>query len=96
MLFANTTAGPEPYPNKWLVGFDRLSTLSPGSSKTMTFPVTIDSLARTDELGNRVLYPGKYELALNNEQSVVVAFSLTGEEKTIAKWPLDQQQIPPA
>ena len=96
MLFANTTAGPEPYPNKWLVGFDRLSTLSPGSSKTMTFPVTIDSLARTDELGNRVLYPGRYELALNNERSVVVSFRLTGGEKTIAKWPLDQQQIPPA
>lgn len=96
MLFANTTAGPEPYPNKWLVGFDRLSTLTPRLSKTLTIPVTIDSVARTDELGNRVLYPGKYELALNNERDVVLEFTLTGEERTIAKWPKDQQQIPPA
>lgn len=97
MLFVNTTtAGPAPYPNKWLVDFDRLSTLTPQSSRAMTFPVTIDSVARTDEAGNRVLYPGRYELALNNERSVVIAFRLVGEERTIAKWPFDQQQIPPA
>ncbi|RJE22730.1 hypothetical protein PHISCL_04946 [Aspergillus sclerotialis] len=96
MAFVNTTAGPAPYPNKWLVGFDRLSTLKPGSSKMITFPIKIDDVARTDELGNRIVYPGKYEVALNNERSVVVSFALTGDETTIAKWPLDQQQIPPA
>lgn len=93
MLFANTTAGPAPYPNKWLVGFDRLSSLKPHSSKTMTIPVTIDSVARTDEFGNRILYPGKYELALNNERSVVLQFALTGGEAVISKWPVEEQQI---
>jgi beta-D-xylosidase 4 len=93
MLFANTTAGPAPYPNKWLVGFDRLADLKPHSSQTMTIPVTIDSVARTDEAGNRVLYPGKYELALNNERSVVLRFVLTGAEAVIFKWPVEQQQI---
>ncbi|EAW22170.1 beta-xylosidase XylA, partial [Aspergillus fischeri NRRL 181] len=93
MLFANTTAGPAPYPNKWLVGFDRLSRLGPHSSKTMTIPVTIDSVARTDEAGNRVLYPGKYELALNNERSVVLRFGLTGREAVIFRWPVEEQQI---
>lgn len=96
MAFLNTTAGPAPYPNKWLVGFDRLSTLKPGSSEMITFPIKIDDVARTDELGNRIVYPGKYEVALNNERSVVVSFALTGDETTIAKWPLDKQQIPPA
>lgn len=96
MAFVNTTAGPEPYPNKWLVGFDRLATLEPGSSKTMTFPIKIDDVARTDDVGNRVIYPGKYEVALNNERSVVMDFALTGDAVTIAKWPLDRQQIPPA
>ncbi|KAL4891592.1 putative exo-1,4-beta-xylosidase xlnD [Aspergillus ambiguus] len=96
MLFANTTAGPAPRPNKWLVGFDRLGGLEPGESQTMTFPVTIDNVARTDELGNRVLYPGRYELALNNERSVVMRFSLTGEKAVLAKWPLEKQEIPPA
>ncbi|XHG07498.1 hypothetical protein AWENTII_010640 [Aspergillus wentii] len=96
LAFANTTAGPAPHPNKWLVGFDRLATLQPGSSTTMTFPVTPDSLARTDESGNRILYPGKYELALNNERSVVLSFTLTGNETTITKWPQEHQLVPHA
>ena len=96
MLFANTTAGPAPHPNKWLVGFDRLGALEPGASQTMTFPITIDNVARTDELGNRVLYPGRYELALNNERSVVLRFTLTGEKAVLMKWPLEKQEIPPA
>ncbi|EAW07155.1 beta-xylosidase XylA [Aspergillus clavatus NRRL 1] len=94
MLFANTTAGPAPYPKKWLVGFDRLPTLGPSTSKLMTIPVTINSMARTDELGNRVLYPGKYELALNNERSVVLPLSLTGKPAVLSKWPLEEQLIP--
>lgn len=96
MAFVNTTAGPAPHPNKWLVGFDRLSSLDPGTSKEMIFPLKIDDVARTDELGNRIIYPGRYEVALNNERSVVESFTLTGEAMTIAKWPLDKQQIPPA
>ncbi|KAJ5259586.1 hypothetical protein N7478_012567 [Penicillium angulare] len=96
MLFANTTAGPQPHPNKWLVGFDRLGSLKPQSSQAMVIPISLDNVARTDSLGNRIVYPGKYELALNNERSAVLSFTLTGDETTIAKWPLDKQQIPPA
>ncbi|KAE8367275.1 putative exo-1,4-beta-xylosidase xlnD [Aspergillus caelatus] len=96
MAFINTTtAGPAPYPNKWLVGFDRLSAVEPGSSKTMVIPVTVDSLARTDELGNRVLYPGRYEVALNNERDVVLGFTLTGEKAVLFKWPKEEQLIAP-
>ncbi|KAJ5648847.1 uncharacterized protein N7484_002570 [Penicillium longicatenatum] len=96
MAFVNTTAGPEPYPNKWLVGFDRLGSLKPHTSQSMVIPISLDNVARTDSLGNRIVYPGKYELALNNERSVVLSFTLTGEETTISKWPLDEQQIPAA
>ena len=88
MLFASTkNAGPAPYPNKWLVGFDRLATILPGHSSTLTIPVTLGAVARVDESGDKVLYPGQYELALNNDQSVVVQFELTGEPVTIEKWP---------
>jgi beta-D-xylosidase 4 len=96
MLFANTTAGPEPLPNKWLVGFDRLGSLKSLASQAMTIPVSLDNVARTDSQGNRIIYPGKYELALNNERSAVLSFTLTGDETVISKWPLDVQQIPPA
>ncbi|KAE8379556.1 Exo-1,4-beta-xylosidase xlnD [Aspergillus bertholletiae] len=94
MAFVNTTtAGPAPYPNKWLVGFDRLDAVQPGASRRLEIPVTIDSLARTDELGNRVLYPGRYEVALNNERDVVLGFTLTGEAAVLLKWPKEQQLI---
>lgn len=88
MLFASTkNAGPAPYPNKWLVGFDRLATILPGHSSTLTIPVTLGAVARVDESGDKVLYPGQYELALNNDQSVVVQLELTGEPITLEKWP---------
>ncbi|KAL4779907.1 glycoside hydrolase superfamily [Aspergillus varians] len=89
LVFVNTTAGPAPYPNKWVVGFDRLGGLEPGQSQTLTVPVPIDGVARTDERGNRVLYPGSYELALNNERSVVVSFELEGKEAVLLSWPED-------
>lgn len=96
LLFANTTAGPAPYPNKWLVGFDRLSTLQSRESRLLTIPVPIESVSRTDELGKRVLYPGQYELALNNDRSVVLPFTLTGNATAVFMWPLQEEETPPA
>lgn len=96
MLFANTTAGPSPRPLKWLAGYDRLGSLAPHTSQTMKIPVSLENVARTDSLGNRVIYPGRYELALNNERSAVLSFTLTGDETVLAKWPLAKQEIPPA
>ncbi|KAH6607018.1 glycoside hydrolase family 3 [Trichoderma cornu-damae] len=94
MLFVRTSnAGPKPYPNKWLVGFDRLATIKPGYSSTLSIPVPIGAIARVDSLGNRIIYPGKYELALNTDESVKVEFEMVGDEVTIENWPLEQQQI---
>ncbi|KAK4934926.1 hypothetical protein LTR10_023917 [Elasticomyces elasticus] len=90
MLFANTTnAGPGSYPNKWLVGFDRLPIIAPGETKSMTIPVPIGTLASFDDMGNIVLYPGTYDLALNNERSVVIPVTFTGLAVTLSVWPQD-------
>lgn len=97
MLFASTkNAGPAPYPNKWLVGFDRLSSISPGRSSTLTITVPIGAMARTDSLGNSYLYPGTYKLALNTDASVVATVTLTGKAAILSKWPMEVQQIPAA
>jgi len=94
MVFANTTnAGPAPYPNKWLVGFDRLATITPGASSTLNIEIPLGSLARVDESGDKVLYPGNYELALNNERSVVMGFEFTGSPVVLEKWPMEEQQV---
>lgn len=94
MLFASTTSGPAPRPIKWLVGIDREATLHPGDSCEVSIEVPIGALARADEAGDLVVYPGTYELALNNEKSIVASVELMGTAVTIAKWPREQQQIP--
>jgi len=97
MLFASTkNGGPAPYPNKWLVGIDRLKNIKPSQAETMTITVPIGAMARTDELGNSGLYPGTYKLALNNEESVTLDVQLTGNATLLSKWPLALQEIPPA
>ena len=97
MLFASTKdAGPAPYPNKWLVGFDRLASIKQGQSSVITFSVPIGAMARTDESGNSVLYPGNYKLALNNDESVVIPVTFTGDAAVLTKWPLPEQEIAPA
>lgn len=96
MLFANTTdAGPGPYPNKWLVGYDRLATIEPGKSADRIIPVPIGAMTRVDKNGNRVIYPGNYQLALNVDRSIVWDIKLTGNAVTIENWPLDEQQVLP-
>ncbi|KAL7894281.1 glycoside hydrolase family 3 protein [Trichoderma sp. SZMC 28014] len=97
MVFVRTSnAGPSPYPNKWLVGFDRLATINPGHSSTLSIPVPLNALARADSNGNKIVYPGKYELVLNTDESVKLEFELVGDEVTLENWPLDQQQIKPS
>lgn len=96
MAFVNTTAGPTPRPIKWLVGFDRLGGVKPQKSQTLTIPVSLDNVARTDIDGHRIIYPGKYELALNNERTAIVKFTLTGDAATVATWPKEEQLILPS
>ncbi len=97
ILFANTTnAGPAPYPNKWVVGFERLASIAPGASGTLTIPVTAGNMVRYAESGDAVLYPGSYELALNNEREAVVPVELVGGEEVVMHWPSVEQQVPPS
>ena len=90
--YANTTtAGAPPYPIKWVVGFDRLPSIAPGASATLTIPVNIGSLLRYDTDGNGQLYAGKYEVALNNERSVVKQLTLKGEAVMVRAWPKEEK-----
>jgi beta-D-xylosidase 4 len=95
MLFASTAnAGPSPYPNKWLVGIDREGSIAPGASCMVEFDIPMGALARAAENGDLIVFPGDYELALNNEKSVTVNFTLTGNAVVVAKWPKMTQQFP--
>jgi beta-D-xylosidase 4 len=87
MLFASTTSGPTPRPMKWLVGITREAEVAPGGSCTVAIDVPVGVLARAANNGDLVVYPGDYSLALNNERSVVMNFTLTGDAITVAHWP---------
>lgn len=62
LLFANTNAGPSPATLKELVSYARVKGIEPGKTATASLNVTLGTIARVDEDGNSILFPGKYEL----------------------------------
>ncbi|KAF2179690.1 glycoside hydrolase family 3 protein [Zopfia rhizophila CBS 207.26] len=87
LAYLSGSFGPEPYPTKSLVAYQRLFSIAGGSSSIATLNLTLGSLARVDEKGNKVLYPGEYSLLIDNQPLTSVNFTLTGEEAVIEEWP---------
>lgn len=88
LLFLKGEFGPQPYPLKTLVAYERAQNVSAsGGTETVTLDLTLGSLSRVDSEGNRVLYPGTYSLVLDLDELVTVNFTLTGEEKVLDEWP---------
>ncbi|KAK0732205.1 glycoside hydrolase superfamily [Lasiosphaeris hirsuta] len=79
--------GPAPYPIKTLAAYKRLFAVAPGQSQTAVLEWTLGNLARVDERGNSVLYPGTYTLLLDQPTVANVSFSLSGAEAVLDKWP---------
>jgi hypothetical protein len=87
LLFLSGTYGPRPYPLKTLAGYTRLRKIEPGKSATAEIRLTVGNLARTDESGNTVLYPGKYKLGLDVDGRSEIGFELQGAEAVLDWWP---------
>jgi xylan 1,4-beta-xylosidase len=87
LAFLNTTAGPPPYPLKTLASYTRLPSLVAGSTGTASLNITLGTLARRAENGDLVLYPGEYELLLDEPTQAKLGFSLTGQQATLENWP---------
>ena len=81
--------GPAPQPKKTLVSYQRLFDISGGSTGHAVLNLTLASLARVDEDGNKVLYPGGYSLLIDNHPLASFNFTLTGGEAgmVLDKWP---------
>lgn len=79
--------GPSPQPKKSLVSYQRLFGIAGGASDTAMLNITLASLVRVDEMGNKVLYPGEYSLRIDNRPLAIANFTLTGEQKTLENWP---------
>ncbi|KAH7363882.1 glycoside hydrolase superfamily [Rhexocercosporidium sp. MPI-PUGE-AT-0058] len=89
LLFLSGSFGPAPYPIKSLVGYQRAKDVGAGQSSTVNIPLTLANLARADEAGNLVLYPGKYRVAVDIDGSVGWDFTLTGTPVTLDSWPAE-------
>ncbi|SMQ50067.1 unnamed protein product [Zymoseptoria tritici ST99CH_1A5] len=79
--------GPAPCPNKRLVNYQRLHNITAGASQTTSLNLTLASLARVDDMGNTVLYPGSYALLIDTQPLAMFNFTLTGDQVVLDHWP---------
>ncbi|GAB1317102.1 hypothetical protein MFIFM68171_07312 [Madurella fahalii] len=87
LAFVSSKLGPKPYPLKTLVSYTRLRDLQPGKKATARLKWTLGNLARHDERGNTVLYPGTYTLLLDEPTQTTMEFTLEGEAVVLDEWP---------
>lgn len=87
LAFVAGQVGPKPYPRKTLVSYTRLRDLKPGKGEVARLEWTLGDLARRDENGNAVLYPGKYVVSFDEPEREEVVFELVGEETVLDRWP---------
>ncbi|KAH8901796.1 glycoside hydrolase family 3 protein [Coniochaeta sp. PMI_546] len=87
LAFINGNFGPAPFPIKTLVTYKRLFSIKAGQSQLASLPWTLGSLARVDETGSRILYPGTYALQLDQPRAANITFVLTGTEVVLDPWP---------
>ncbi|KAI1358332.1 beta-xylosidase [Xylaria arbuscula] len=87
LAFLSGEYGPSPYPIKQLAAYTRLKGIEAGQVTEAEFNVKLGELARVDENGNTVLYPGKYQVLLDVPTQDQIEFELTGDPKTLIEFP---------
>lgn len=85
--FISGQYGPAPYPIKQLVAYERLFNIAPGASQSAMLNVTLGSLARVDDNGNTILYPGSYSMLVDEPTQAMMNFTLTGSQMMLDDWP---------
>ncbi|KAI0505814.1 glycoside hydrolase family 3 protein [Xylaria bambusicola] len=79
--------GPTPYPIKELAAYTRLKRIGAGEVSEARLNIKLGELARIDENGNTVLYPGKYQVLLDVPTQDQIEFELTGNPRTLIEFP---------
>ena len=90
LAFVAGEFGPIPRPRKSLVAYQRLFKLDPSASQIAQLNITLGSLARHDESGNQILYPGSYRFEIDVPAQDSWEFELTGSEVVLDRWPQKQ------
>ncbi|KAK4443401.1 glycoside hydrolase superfamily [Podospora aff. communis PSN243] len=87
LAFVKGEYGPQPYPIKTLAAYERISGIKPGEARAVELKWNLGSLARVNERGDTVLYPGKYTVLIDTPVLANLSFTLTGEEAVLDRWP---------
>ncbi|RAQ51277.1 exo-1 [Aspergillus flavus] len=92
LFLSSKNAGPAPRPNKSLVSYVRLLNIARGSDQVAELPLTLGSLARADENGSLVIFPGRYKIALDHSEELTFEFTLKGSPAVIETLPIPDVQ----
>jgi beta-D-xylosidase 4 len=92
LFLSSKDAGPAPRPNKSLSSYVRLHSIAHGSDQVADLPLTLGSLARADENGSLVIFPGHYKIALDNSEDLTFEFTLKGSPAVIETLPTPDAQ----
>jgi len=87
LTFIKSTNGPKPFPIKTLAAYSRVRNVAPGDVANISLEWALGNVARHDEHGNTVIYPGDYELLLDEPTQATLKFTLSGKETVLDKWP---------
>lgn len=87
LVFIKSTNSPKPYPIKTLTAYRRIRDIAPGLTKDASLEWTLGSVARYDGEGDTVLYPGNYQILLDEPVQARLNFTLIGTEAVLDKWP---------
>lgn len=69
------------------MAYTRLHSIAANSTGMGNLKLTLGNLARTNEKGDMVLYPGNYRLAIDVDGAVGWNFTLVGKEAVLNSWP---------
>lgn len=87
LAFLKGEYGPAPYPLKSLVAFTRVHDVGPRESANAMMDINIGTVARADEEGDLVLFPGEYSIVLDIDDRDAWKFSIDGEPEVLDSWP---------
>lgn len=87
LAFVAGEFGPKPYPIKTLASYTRVRDVKPGQKKKAKLTWTLGEIARHDEEGNTVLYPGKYTILIDEPTLATYEFEIVGEKLVLDLWP---------
>jgi len=61
--------------------------VAPGESATASLDINIGTIARGDEKGDLVLFPGKYSIVLDIDDQDIWEFAIEGDDELLDSWP---------